>query len=320
MVPVADRYCGNCGQTLNLEDRFCPSCGKPIQETATVPTPEADVSVPTPPHQQAGGTPNFAPAGGSSPPRSGGVRRFFVGYAGVLVVLILIIIILAAIGGGGGDSSAPQQQEDNASSEEKAANEPAPKEEAAPKPPPEPDPIELSGTGSQATDFFELEQGLMVVDMAHQGQSNFVVTLLNEQGQEVAFALGNAIGTVEVSNATRIPKTGRYILDVESDGPWQITVRQPRPAEVPEQTSFSGEGGAATELFAMSGGLKKMNFTHQGESNFVVTLLDQEGREVEFALANDIGNVETSSTATIGQDGIYLFTVEADGPWTINIQ
>jgi hypothetical protein len=30
------------------EDRFCANCGRPVQETAAVPTPEADVPVPPP--------------------------------------------------------------------------------------------------------------------------------------------------------------------------------------------------------------------------------------------------------------------------------
>ncbi len=43
-----DRYCRNCGHELSPEDRFCPNCGRPAHETAHVPTPEADVSVPPP--------------------------------------------------------------------------------------------------------------------------------------------------------------------------------------------------------------------------------------------------------------------------------
>jgi predicted amidophosphoribosyltransferase len=55
MVEQPDRYCGNCGHELSPEDRFCPNCGRPVHQTASVPTPEADVPVPPPP-QQAGGT------------------------------------------------------------------------------------------------------------------------------------------------------------------------------------------------------------------------------------------------------------------------
>ncbi len=45
----ADKYCRNCGHELGEQDRFCPGCGRPVQATARVPTPEADVPVPPPP-------------------------------------------------------------------------------------------------------------------------------------------------------------------------------------------------------------------------------------------------------------------------------
>lgn len=103
---VANRYCTNCGQELQDEVRFCPNCGKSVMETAAVPTPEADVSVPPPQQPVSSGpgpAPNFAPAGGSSS-SGGGVRRFLIGCVGILVILLLLVIVLAAIGSGGGES------------------------------------------------------------------------------------------------------------------------------------------------------------------------------------------------------------------------
>jgi hypothetical protein len=52
---VTERHCRNCGHELAETDRFCPKCGTPVHEAAHVPTPEADVDVPSPP-QQAGAT------------------------------------------------------------------------------------------------------------------------------------------------------------------------------------------------------------------------------------------------------------------------
>ena len=52
---MTERYCRNCGHELAETDRFCPNCGTPVHEAAHVPTPEADVDVPSPP-QQAGVT------------------------------------------------------------------------------------------------------------------------------------------------------------------------------------------------------------------------------------------------------------------------
>jgi len=62
---VTERYCTNCGHGLAETDRFCPNCGTPVREAARVPTPEADVDVPSPPHQ----------AGVSAPPPDGAGRE-----------------------------------------------------------------------------------------------------------------------------------------------------------------------------------------------------------------------------------------------------
>ena len=53
LAETPERYCRNCGHQLSPEDQFCPNCARPVHETATVPTPEADVPVPPPP--QTGG-------------------------------------------------------------------------------------------------------------------------------------------------------------------------------------------------------------------------------------------------------------------------
>jgi hypothetical protein len=54
---VAERHCRNCGHELAETDRFCPNCGTPAHEAAHVPTPEADVDVPSPPPQAGAATP-----------------------------------------------------------------------------------------------------------------------------------------------------------------------------------------------------------------------------------------------------------------------
>jgi hypothetical protein len=54
---VTGRYCRNCGHELAETDRFCPNCGTTVPEAAHVPTPEADVDVPSPPPQAGVTTP-----------------------------------------------------------------------------------------------------------------------------------------------------------------------------------------------------------------------------------------------------------------------
>ena len=63
----------------------------------------------------------------------------------------------------------------------------------------EPAPIELAGTGQQASNKFILESGLSVFTMAHAGSSNFIVTLMDSEGQIIEL-LVNEIGRLKLSN------------------------------------------------------------------------------------------------------------------------
>jgi zinc-ribbon domain/Domain of unknown function (DUF4352) len=95
VAEAPDRFCRNCGHELSPEDQFCPNCARPVHETATVPTPEADVPVPQPPPQTTGG------AGGAAAPQQpaqeggGGRRRhpILVGCLGVFVLLVVAIVV-----------------------------------------------------------------------------------------------------------------------------------------------------------------------------------------------------------------------------------
>lgn len=85
-------------------------------------------------------------------------------------------------------------------------------------------PIILSGKGQRATDLFFLPEGLVRFEMTHDGDSNFAIKLLDDQGRYQAL-LVNEIGTFEGSKAERIDKAGMYLLDITANGNWKITIR-----------------------------------------------------------------------------------------------
>jgi hypothetical protein len=61
--------------------------------------------------------------------------------------------------------------------------------------------------------------------------------------------------------------------------------------------------------------------THEGDGNFIVDLLDENGPSVApMGLANEIGPFEGSRAVRVPDDGIYLFSVQANGPWTISVE
>ncbi len=309
---MAGRYCGNCGEELGTENRFCQNCGSAVRDTAYVPTPEADVSVPPIPQQQAGGPSDAQSSGPSEDPQAEGRKRnpLLVGCL-VIVGILVLLTILGTCGGGGSGSGGDQEKEQAQKEEEQAQKEPKP------APPSAPEPISLSGTGQQVTEPFDLESGLVVFDMTHQkGQGNFALELLDESGEMVDLP-ANVIGPFDGSSALGV-KESTYVLDVTADGSWSVTVKQPRPTDAPETRSFQGQSAAATEPFTLSGGLTRFEMSHSGEENFAVTVLDADGNMVALP-ANDIGNFEGSAAEQL-PGGIYVLDVEADGPWTIEIQ
>jgi hypothetical protein len=85
-------------------------------------------------------------------------------------------------------------------------------------------PVNLTGTGQQATEKFRLNKGLVVFEMNHKGTSNFAVKLLESDGKYHTL-LVNVMGDFQGSKAVEIKKTGDYILDVSASGEWSVKTR-----------------------------------------------------------------------------------------------
>src|SRR5918997_912603 len=196
-----------------------------------------------------------------------------------------------------------------------------------------------------ATDPFGLESGLAIVEMTHQGEGNFAVALLsatqektaappepiefsNEQDggshTGVASTLTDVSDPGTFSQAAHIPVGGKHLLQVKADGPWKIKVEQPRPSSASRITTFSGDGNTATPFFELSGGIKTITTTSFG-GDFKVSLLDEDGKVANNPKLDE-GKREIGSgwgsawiTSDFSEGGIYLFNVESDGLWTIEI-
>jgi PKD repeat protein len=187
---------------------------------------------------------------------------------------------------------------------------------------PEPDPITFSGSGDQATDFFTTDFRLLEVHLSHDGQSNFIVWLIDEEGnKEENFA--NKIGSYEASRYFN-PKPGeKYLLEVQADGAWEIRIEQPRPDRgAPMPVNLSGVGDTAYKFLSYEEGLARFDMTFSGEWNFIVWLYSKDGTKVEL-LANEVGEYQGSTTARIPSDGIYALDIvasgsDSSGDWSIS--
>jgi len=87
----------------------------------------------------------------------------------------------------------------------------------------EPEPIILSGNGKEATSFFELEKGLSIFEMKHDGDHNFIIWLYKDDGDRIDL-LVNEIGEFDGSTVIGIDESGSYLLDITADGNWQISI------------------------------------------------------------------------------------------------
>jgi len=133
--------------------------------------------------------------------------------------------------------------------------------------------------------------------------------------------LANVVGPSEGSKAVQT-KSGQHLIDVSADGPWTITIEQPRPSDAPQTSSFQGNSQTASDFFQLSEGLKRFAMTHQGSGHFGVTLLNKNGSRIgmESLLANDAGPFNGSKAVRVPREDVYLLQVSADGPWSVQVE
>ena len=198
-------------------------------------------------------------------------------------------------------------------------------------------------TQLSATTPFNLEQGLAIVEMTHQGEGNFLVDLLpveeedpsttparpeffgDGSGTRPALILAEKTGSVDASRAVGIQAPGEHVFDVKATGPWTVRVDQPRPDGAPSPTRFSGDDDTATPLFQLSEGPKEIFATNPAGGKLEVSLLDGEGNEVGSLPEDESNQTEgeppatLSSTVDIPETGVYVFDVQADSLWTVEI-
>ena len=101
----------------------------------------------------------------------------------------------------------------------------------------------VSGRGQQATPVFPLSSGLVIFELEHRGDGEFVVRLLDEQGVLVD-TLARVTGAFRGSKAVHLPRTGSYLYDVQSRGEWTIA---PRGSAVPTTGPVTGSPPRAAE-------------------------------------------------------------------------
>ncbi len=176
--------------------------------------------------------------------------------------------------------------------------------------------LTFSGNGNQVTESFILPSTTAVFTMGGgSAGTNFIVTLYKANTGEYEDLLANEIGEVNTSVPSGVGEN-RYVLEVQSSSMWHITIEQPKTS-AGLVGSFSGTGTRATQLFTMLQGTKTLSYSHDGTSNFIVTLWKQNG-ELEDIPVIEQGPV-SGGTFILPEQGNYILGVDADGNWAISI-
>lgn len=171
--------------------------------------------------------------------------------------------------------------------------------------------LKFSGTGDTGTDRFKLESGFVVIDATHSGSRNFILELLDTNGNSVELVV-NDIGPYEGSQAFIVP-AGEYLYNISADGSWTVEMSQYLPDEKDILNGAASGKGDSAVFINIESGARNIKSTHDGQRNFIVEINDS------VLLVNDIGIYEGSQIQQFEDSAIYLFNVIADGNWTINI-
>ncbi len=111
---------------------------------------------------------------------------------------------------------------------------------------------------------------------------------------------------------------GTYILKIDADSSWTVTITQPRNvsgASLPK--TYTGNGQQIVGPFSAEGAVA-IQAKNKGSSNFVVTVIDQDGNMQDIPI-NEIGNYSGSTISNGLSNSPYYLNVDSDGAWTITV-
>lgn len=178
----------------------------------------------------------------------------------------------------------------------------------------------FSGSGQVVTDTFPASFFTTFV-YEHDGSSNFIVELINDDTGDREAILVNKIGQTAGAVGTG-PPDANYLLEVNADGNWSIELGEPYAPEdewgVPPATISGDANGVFGEVEI--DGRVTVSGQHEGDENFMVMMWDEAntGPFADELAVNDIGQFEGETSVQL--KGLFYVTVKANGPYRIEIE
>jgi len=178
------------------------------------------------------------------------------------------------------------------------------------------EPIEISGSDTISSDFFDIVGGLTIFGFNNSGSGNFISYLLDEEGDKLEL-LVNKIGSVKGKKAMYLP-SGKYFINVEHGANWVFNIMQPRSFDVKTIPYTFNENSPNISDLILIDGLVEINYDYSGSGNFIAYLLNEYGEQLDL-LVNEVDAISGSTTLK-GDGDKYFISVElADGNYSFNI-
>lgn len=181
---------------------------------------------------------------------------------------------------------------------------------------PEPEPIQVSQTGSGLVKI-HLEKGLAVFTLTyyHGGKCEVWLTDKTVKLEQLYNVIGGYCG----SKAVTVPAEDDYYLEAYGDDWWIMQVTQPR-CNIAQgaPVSLNGAGQQVTEFFSLAAGPATFHVTHDGQQDFNVWLFRNDGTRVE-RIASTYGAYDQSTTLNITNSGVYVLDIQASSRWKVDI-
>lgn len=176
------------------------------------------------------------------------------------------------------------------------------------------EPITFSGTGSSSGETVQMQEGLVVAESSHGGSGRFEISL---EGGQFPLVIASADGGFDGKEAT-YTEAREYTLNVVADGSWEVTIRQPR-ADSGESlpATYTGSGSDVVGPVDLSSD-GTARFSHSGQFAVQVTVYPQIIDIAGPILFRSFGEFE-DDTIYAG-NGISWIDIDADGPWTLELE
>jgi hypothetical protein len=192
-----------------------------------------------------------------------------------------------------------------------------PKPTSTHRPPPTktpvPDPILFTGTGDSVIDIDYPWDNAAQVDITHTGSAHFAIWSYDENNERIDLLVntsGKYKGRVLIDILVGEPITRR--MEITADGAWTITVL-PLGVEFLHLCYIPGPcEGEGDDVLGLVGDPDTMQVDYPGNSYFSIWSY---GPEIDL-LVNESGPY---AGRVLIQKGTVLFSIHAEGPWTLDI-